>query len=86
MSKGNKLNEKPERIAKFLARSGVASRRESEKLIFDGRIRLNGKILTSPAIKVTPRDVILFDNQPVATKQPLRLWRYHKPDGLITYP
>jgi len=84
MNQGNKLNEKPERIAKFLARSGVASRRESEKLIFDGRIRLNGKILTSPAIKVTPKDVILFDNQPVATKQPLRLWRYHKPDGLIT--
>ena len=84
MKQGNKLNEKSERIAKFLARSGVASRRESEKLIFDGRIKLNGKILMSPAIKVTPKDVILFDNQPVATKQPLRLWRYHKPDGLIT--
>ena len=84
MKQGNKLNEKSERIAKFLARSGVASRRESEKLIFDGRIKLNGEILISPAIKVTPKDVILFDNQPVATKQPLRLWRYHKPDGLIT--
>ena len=45
MKQGNKLNEKAERIAKFLARSGVASRRESEKLIFDGRIKLNGKIL-----------------------------------------
>ena len=73
-----------ERIAKFLARSGVASRRESEKLIEAGRIKVNGKTLTTPAIKVTAKDIILFDNQPIAAKEPPRLWRYHKPDGLVT--
>ena len=84
MKQENKIKEKGERIAKFLARSGVASRRESEKLISYGRIKLNGKILSTPAVKVSSKDVVLFDNQPVAPKQPLRLWRYHKPDGLIT--
>ena len=73
-----------ERIAKFLARSGIASRRESEKLIAEGRIRVNGKVLTTPAFKVTDKDVVLFDNNPIADKEPPRLWRYHKPDGLVT--
>lgn len=73
-----------ERIAKFLARSGVASRRESEKLIEAGRIKVNGKTLTTPAFKVTGKDTILFDNNPIAGKAPTRLWRYHKPDGLVT--
>ena len=73
-----------ERIAKFLARSGVASRRESEKLIEAGRIKVNGKTLTTPAFKVTEKDIVLFDNTPIAAKAPTRLWRYHKPDGLVT--
>ena len=73
-----------ERIAKFLARSGVASRRESEKLIEAGRIKVNGKTLTTPAFKVTSKDTVLFDNSPIASKAPTRLWRYHKPDGLVT--
>ena len=73
-----------ERIAKFLARSGVASRRESEKLIEAGRIKVNGKTLTTPAFKVTDKDIVLFDNNPIADKEPTRLWRYHKPDGLVT--
>lgn len=78
------FNPEGERIAKFLARSGVASRRESEKLIEDGRIKVNGKTLTTPAFKVTDKDVVLFDNNPIAGKEPTRLWRYHKPDGLVT--
>lgn len=73
-----------ERIAKYLARAGVASRRESERLIEAGRIKVNGKVLKTPAFKVTDKDEILFDNQPVAGKQPPRLWRYHKPTGLMT--
>ena len=73
-----------ERIAKFLARSGVASRRESEKLIEAGRIKVNGKVLTTPAFKVTPKDNVLFDDAPIADKEPPRLWRYHKPAGLVT--
>jgi len=82
----NKAGEeiKGERIAKFLARSGVASRRESEKLIEAGRIKVNGKTLTTPAFKVTAKDTVLFDNNPIAGKAPTRLWRYHKPDGLVT--
>jgi len=76
--------EDGERIAKFLARSGVASRRESEKLIEAGRIKVNGKTLTTPAFKVTAKDKILFDNKPIAAKAPPRLWRYHKPAGLVT--
>lgn len=78
------FNPEGERIAKFLARSGIASRRESEKLIEDGRIKVNGKTLTTPAFKVTNKDVVLFDNNPIAAKEPPRLWRYHKPDGLVT--
>ncbi len=73
-----------ERIAKFLARSGVASRRDSEKLIEAGRIKVNGKVLTTPAFKVTAKDTVLFDNAPIADKEPPRLWRYHKPAGLVT--
>ncbi len=76
--------ENGERIAKFLARSGVASRRESERLIEAGRIKVNGKTLTTPAFKVTDKDVVLFDNKPIAEKEPPRLWRYHKPPGLVT--
>ncbi len=73
-----------DRIAKVLARAGVASRRDAEKLIEAGRIKVNGKILTTPAFKVTPKDTILFDDKPIAAKEPPRLWRYHKPDGLVT--
>ena len=75
---------KGERIAKVLARAGVASRRDAEKLIEAGRIKVNGKTLTTPAVKVTDKDTILFDDNPIADKEPPRLWRYHKPSGLVT--
>lgn len=73
-----------ERVAKVLARAGVASRREAERLIEAGRISLNGKTLTSPAVKVGPDDVLAFDGQPVGPRPPTRVWRYHKPTGLLT--
>lgn len=73
-----------ERIAKYLARAGVASRRDAEKLIEAGRIKVDGNILDTPAFKVTGTETILFDDNPVAGKQPARLWRYHKPTGLVT--
>lgn len=73
-----------ERIAKALARAGVASRRDAEKLIEAGRISVNGKVLTTPAFKVTSKDKIEFDNQLVTRKEHTRLWRYHKPSGLLT--
>ena len=73
-----------ERIAKRLARAGVASRREAERMIEAGRVRVNGKVLTSPAFNVGERDLILVDGKPLAEAEPPRLWRYHKPVGLVT--
>jgi len=73
-----------ERIAKYLARAGVCSRRDAERLIAEGRIKLNGKVLETPAMMVTEADDIRVDNRPVHAKEPTRLWRYHKPAGLVT--
>ena len=73
-----------ERIAKRLARAGVASRREAESLIIDGRVSLNGTVLKSPAINVTSSDEILIDGKPIPIIERTRLWLYHKPAGLVT--
>ncbi len=73
-----------ERIAKFLARAGVASRREAEKLIEQGIVTVNGEVLTTPAFKVTPDMDIRVDGARIGKPGPPRLWRYHKPDGLVT--
>ena len=73
-----------ERIAKVLARAGVASRREVERLIGAGRVTLNGQTLTSPAVKVSAKDKVTLDGRPVAAAEPTRLFRYHKPPGLVT--
>ena len=73
-----------ERVAKALARAGVASRREVERYIADGRVSLNGVTLDTPAVKITPGDVLWVDGQPVAATEPTRVWRYHKPVGLVT--
>ncbi|MBO9707261.1 MAG: pseudouridine synthase [Caulobacter sp.] len=73
-----------ERVAKTLARSGVASRREVERLIEGGRVALNGAVLTSPAVKVRPGDILTVDGKIVDEPEPTRLFRYHKPTGLLT--
>lgn len=73
-----------DRIAKVLARSGVCSRREAERWIEAGRISVNGEVLTSPALNVTGKDVILVDGKPLPKKEPMRAWRYNKPRGLVT--
>jgi len=73
-----------ERIAKRLARAGVASRREAERMIEAGRVRVNGKAIDSPALNVTEADRIEVDGQPLPEAEPARLWRYHKPLGLVT--
>lgn len=77
-------NQDGERVAKRLARAGVASRREVERMIEAGRVSVNGKVLDTPAVKVVASDRILVDNKPVAAAEPARLWRYHKPRGLVT--
>jgi len=73
-----------ERIAKVLARAGVASRREVERLIEAGRVALNGETLRSPAVKVSAKDLVTLDGRPVAAAEPTRLFRYHKPPGRVT--
>lgn len=73
-----------ERIAKWLARAGVASRRDAERLIAEGKVKLNGALISHPATFVTPGDVVLVDGRPIAAPERTRLWRYHKPDGLMT--
>jgi 23S rRNA pseudouridine2605 synthase len=73
-----------ERIAKRLARAGVCSRRDAERLIAQGRIAVDGAVVTSPALRVRPEAQIAVDGKPVAAAEPVRLWRYHKPKGLIT--
>lgn len=73
-----------ERIAKVIARAGVASRRDVEAMIAEGRVTLNGKVLESPAINVTAADQITVDGEPLPTKERTRLWLYHKPRGLVT--
>jgi 23S rRNA pseudouridine2605 synthase len=73
-----------ERIAKRLARTGLCSRREAERWIADGRVAVDGKILTTPAVVVTPSSRIEVDGKPIPEAEPTRLWRYHKPLGVIT--
>jgi 23S rRNA pseudouridine2605 synthase len=73
-----------DRIAKALARAGVASRREVERLIEAGRVALNGEVLTTPAVKVEAGDILTVDGKVVNEAEPARLFRYHKPIDLVT--
>ncbi len=73
-----------ERISKVIARAGVCSRREAERLIADGRVAVDGKVLTSPALNVTERSTITVDGKPLRPAEETRVWRYHKPTGTIT--
>ncbi|MGZ9112645.1 MAG: pseudouridine synthase, partial [Rhodoplanes sp.] len=72
------------RIAKAMARAGLCSRREAERWIADGRVAVNDKILETPACEVGPSDKIVVDGRPLPAAEPVRLWRYHKPKGLVT--
>jgi 23S rRNA pseudouridine2605 synthase len=73
-----------ERIAKRLARAGVASRRGAEALIGQGRVAVNGRVIDSPALNVTPSDLVSVDGKPLAAPEATRLWRYYKPVGMVT--
>ena len=73
-----------DRIAKLLARAGVASRREIERMIDEGRIALDGKVLETPATVLTSLKGVTVDGNPVAAAEPARLFAFHKPSGLIT--
>ncbi len=80
----NELAGDGDRIAKVLARIGVCSRRDAEKLIAERRVSVNGHVLDTPAVKVTGREDIRVDGKPVGHKSVTRLWLYHKPPGLVT--
>lgn len=73
-----------ERIAKRIARSGLCSRRDAEKLIAEGRVTVNGRRLATPAVDVGETDAITVDGRPLPEAEPTRLWLYHKPKGLVT--
>jgi 23S rRNA pseudouridine2605 synthase len=73
-----------ERIAKVLSRAGISSRREAERLIELGEVKVNGKTITSPALNVTPKDTITVRGELVGAPEPARLWLYYKPEGLVT--
>ncbi|MEL7047783.1 MAG: pseudouridine synthase [Pseudomonadota bacterium] len=74
----------PMRIAKAMARAGLCSRRDAERWIEDGRVRVNGKVLETAALEVGPKDKILVDGQPLPAAEPPRLWRLHKERGTVT--
>ncbi len=87
----NTTNDKPtnsphpgERIAKVIARAGLASRRDAEKWIKDGRVAVNGTTITSPALNIDDDALVTIDGKPLPTAAPTKLWRYHKPRGLVT--
>lgn len=76
--------DKPERIAKRMARAGLCSRREAETWIAAGRVAVNGRILSTPAVTVTAKDRIEVDGNLLQGRERTRLWLYHKPSGLVT--
>jgi len=78
--------DKPEgeRIAKAMARAGLCSRRDAERMIAEGRVQIDGETITSPARNVTENNLIQVDGKPLGQPEPARLWRYHKPAGLVT--
>src|SRR5580658_8162296 len=84
MAQKQPVKKPPERIAKRLARAGIASRREAEKMIEAGRVAVDGKVLTSPALNVTEKNKITVDGKIVGEAEKTRLWRLHKPSGTIT--
>jgi 23S rRNA pseudouridine2605 synthase len=84
MPEKNNNDKSGERIAKVIARAGLASRRQAEVLITAGRVSVNGATISSPALNVTTRDRVVVDGQPLPRAARTRLFRYHKPRGLVT--
>ena len=80
----NMSDAKPERIAKRMARAGLCSRREAEAWILDGRVKVNGNLLSTPAFTVTPRDKVEVDGKLIGQAERTRLWLFNKPGGTVT--
>ncbi|EJN11678.1 pseudouridine synthase family protein [Bradyrhizobium sp. YR681] len=73
-----------ERIAKVLSRAGLASRRDAEEMVTQGRVAVNGRVINSPALDITSNDVVTVDGKPLPERERTRLFLYHKPRGLMT--
>src|SRR6202035_5148117 len=84
MDGNSELHKPGERIAKVIARAGLASRREAEAWIAAGRVAVNGAVIASPACNVTAQDKVTVDGVPLPERQRTRLFLYHKPRGLLT--
>jgi len=74
----------PQRIAKVMARAGLCSRREAERWIVEGRVSVDGETIRDPALNVTASNAVVVDGKPMPAAESPRLWRYHKPPGLVT--
>jgi len=73
-----------DRLSKIIARAGICSRRDAEKLIAEGRVLLNGEKITEQGTRATPDDLVTVDGKPLTEPEATRLWRYHKASGLVT--
>jgi 23S rRNA pseudouridine2605 synthase len=73
-----------DRIAKVVSRAGLASRRDAEEWIVQGRVTVNGRVINSPALDVTVNDVVTVDGKPLPPRERTRLFMFHKPRGLMT--
>ena len=73
-----------ERIAKVIARAGLCSRRDAERLVAERRVAVDGRVLDSPAFNVRPGQRVTVDGKPLPAAEPARLFRYHKPRGVVT--
>ncbi|MCP1999278.1 pseudouridine synthase [Nitrobacter winogradskyi] len=86
--RGARAEPKPkkagERVAKVISRAGLASRRDAEEMVTQGRVAVNGRIINSPALDVIARDVVTVDGEPLPERERTRLFLYHKPRGLMT--
>lgn len=83
-SSPNKTVHEGMRIAKVIARAGLCSRREAERFIASGRVSVNGQTINSPALNVSAQDKIIVNGKPLPQAAPIKLWRFHKPKGLVT--
>ncbi|MFN3867533.1 MAG: pseudouridine synthase, partial [Hyphomicrobiaceae bacterium] len=79
-----RIDNPPTRIAKAMARAGLCSRRAAARWIALGRVSVNGQVLRTPGVEVSAKDIVLVDGHPLPMAEPVRMWRYHKPRGLVT--
>jgi|TARA_B110000438_G_C15813122_1_gene650650 23S rRNA pseudouridine2605 synthase len=79
----NESKNQNQRIAKFIANSGISSRREAERMILSGRVQIDGKIITTPAVNVVTDSVVKVDGKEISTPKNLRVWLFYKPIGSL---